>query len=83
MHIVRCRTNTNYLTTFKYVTISGASTGVYTVSFADISGKVLDKIDLTLKMDFGKVENPALAGAKIKIKKQERRRKQYEIGERI
>ena len=35
------------------------------------SGKVLDRIDLVLKMNFGKIENPALAGAEIKVKKQD------------
>ena len=42
-----------------------------------VSGKVLDKIDLTLKMNFGEVDNPALPGAKIKIKKQDAKGTMY------
>ena len=42
-----------------------------------VEGKLLDRIDIVLKMSFGKVENEALPGAKIKIKKQNSRGSMY------
>ena len=42
-----------------------------------VDGKVLDKIGLVIKMNFGKLENPVLAGATVKIKKQDSKGTMY------
>ena len=42
-----------------------------------VAGTVLDRIDVVLKMSFGKIENPTLPGAEIKIKKQDSKGKMY------
>ena len=42
-----------------------------------VDGKVLDKIGLVIKMNFGKLENPMLAGATVKIKKQDSKGAMY------
>jgi len=42
-----------------------------------VDGKVLDKIGLVIKMNFGKLESPVLAGATVKIKKQDSKGAMY------
>ena len=42
-----------------------------------VDGNVLEKIGVVIKMNFGKLENPALAGATVKVKKQDSKGTMY------
>ena len=42
-----------------------------------VEGNALDKIGVVIKMDFGKIENPVLAGATVKVKKQDSKGTMY------